>query len=150
MSRPAYKPALPPSLNVEQITAAITRACSDLPVAFAYLYGSHATGHTHAESDIDIALGFFEHTPNHFERRIEAITAIGHELPVPTELIDVQDFDALPLAVRFRVVRDGQLIFCADEVRQRQRVLATIARYHDQKPIIDHMHRLFFTKAARV
>lgn len=134
----------------ETITAAVAKACRNLPVAFAYLYGSQAKGQTHAKSDIDIALGFVAGTPDHTERRIEAINIINDELPVNTILLDVQDFDALPLAVRFRVVRDGQLVYCADEARQRRQVLATIARYHDQKPIVDRMQKAFFVQAAGV
>ena len=148
MSR--HESILPPSLNVEQIVAAITRACSDLPVAFAYLYGSQATGQTHAKSDIDIALGFVAGTTDHVGRRVEAIKAINHVLPVDTTLLDVQDFDALPLAVRFRAVRDGRLIYCADEARQRRQVLGTIAQAQDQKPVTEQLQRAFFARASKV
>ena len=76
--------------------------------------------------------------------------AISHGLPIDTLLLDVQDFDALPLAVRFRVVRDGRLIYCADEARYRRQVLATVARYHDQKPIMDRMQHEFFRHAVGI
>ena len=137
-------------ITPKTIAEAVSKACRNLPVAFAYLYGSQATGLTHDESDVDIALGFVAGTPDHVERRIEATMAISASLPIRTELIDVQDFDALPLAVRFRVVRDGRLVYCADESRQRRQVLSTIARYHDQKPIIDRQNSEFFAQATRV
>lgn len=132
--------------NLRQIEEALARALDQYPVAFAYVFGSVARGRTHRESDLDVALGFSETVPDQLFYQIQA--AINHELAIATEKLDVQDFAALPLAIRFRVIRDGKLVYLTDVMIHREMAFKTLAFYHDEQPVLERYNRMFLTRAA--
>src|SRR2546427_5582243 len=86
---------------------------SDLPVAFAYVFGSTATGRAHARSDVDVAM-FLDPVP---------ADELGVSLEVADRLsrasragnIDVVVLNAAPLPLKGRAVKDRVVIFSRDE-----------------------------------
>lgn len=134
----------------EAIQRALDRTLPSFPVVFAYLFGSSAHGATHSESDFDIAVAFIPHTAEakRDELLLDILQAVNRELNIPTERLDIQDFSRLPLAVRFRVVRDGQLLYVADAQTHRELVLNTISRYHDEQPITRALNQAVLERTA--
>src|SRR3989344_5190285 len=127
-----------PSMMVtsRQLTDACRRFLTDLPVVFVYLYGSEALGTTHVESDVDVAVAFSVSDTDQ-KLLLKTFARLEPLFGLHPEQLDLQDFMRLPLAVQFRVVRDGQLIYLTDERQHRDIVLKAVARYHDEVP----MHR---------
>jgi predicted nucleotidyltransferase len=85
-------------------------------IVSAYLFGSHADGRAHAESDVDVAVLLdrrtFPSVQKRFEQRIELIGALGPALR--TNGVDLVVLnDAPPHLVR-RIMLDGLRIFCSD------------------------------------
>lgn len=134
--------------STDEVKQAMAFALHGLPVSFAYLYGSRAKGTVHPESDIDIAVGFSETDESPEELLLEILARINKNLPIPTEKLDVQNFTSLPLTLRFRIVREGQLIYLADVATHRQLVLKTVSCYHDEKRFFQQATDAFLKRAA--
>ena len=56
-----------------------------------------------------------------------------------SQTIEIHLLDELPIAIRFRVIRDGKLIFCKDGLAFHRIVADIIQGYLDSAPLID-MH----------
>ena len=56
-----------------------------------------------------------------------------------SQTIEIHLLDELPIAIRFRVIRDGKLIFCKDGLAFHRIVSDIIQGYLDSAPLID-MH----------
>lgn len=117
-------------------------------VAFAYVYGSTAKGKTHKASDLDIALGFSRAVSD--ETFYKIFNELDDQLAIPAEKLDLKNFAELPLAVRFRVVRDGKLIYLKDYKTHREMVFKTIDFYHDELPVMQKFNQLFLKQTARL
>lgn len=103
-------------------------------VAFAYLFGSAATGNPGRARDIDVAIGFAR-SPSLFELgHIAALLedAVGREREV-----DVVDLASASTLLRYEVLRRGHVVVVNDEFA----VLAFQARvpmeYFDLQPHIE-------------
>ena len=120
------------------------QALADLPVDFVYLFGSQATGRAHDESDIDVAVAF-SRQPTDNEYAL-VLSALCKTFGVSYRQLDMGDFDRLPLPVRFRVIRDGKLIYLHNVLRHRDAVLRTTAFYHDEQPMIEQLNRVYFAR----
>ncbi len=89
-----------------------------------YLFGSYARGREKPFSDIDICV-------------IAAKGADRDEiLSHSSKKIDISIFHDLPLTMRFRVLKEGQLLFLRDELKMHRIIVATIKSYLDFKPHI--------------
>lgn len=103
---------------------------ADEPVAFAYLFGSHAVGTATDRSDVDVAVHLAPGTRVdtldlrlRVAARLERLAGVG-----PVEVIVL---DEAPLTLAGRVREHGRLIYCRDHV-QRVRYESRIGRmYHD-------------------
>lgn len=113
------------------------------------MYGSQARGTVHRESDIDLAVALQEKEGTSEELLLEILAAINENLPVATEKLDVKDFGALPLAVQFRVVREGRLVYLSDVKAHRELVLNVISRYHDERRFFEQATRAFLERTAK-
>lgn len=114
-------------------------------VMLAYLFGSHARGTAHRHSDVDIAVLLRSQNDN-FEVRLQIMSDLGQLLQ--RNDVDVAILNQTPLALTYRVVRDGQLLFCADEDQRIHFVSQAIVRYLDFEPIIIQ-HEQAILKRAR-
>jgi len=80
-------------------------------VLVAYLYGSEATGRAGVLSDIDIGILVKEdiNKEDYIRFEIEMASSINKDLP--GKVIDVRIINNAPLDFRYRVIKEGKLIF---------------------------------------
>ncbi len=101
---------------LSRLCAAADEVFAGGPVLFAELYGSQATGRTHAHSDVDVAV-FVDPTTPADERFALSLRLAGRL----EQAVGVGPFEALlilndaPLALAGRVLRDRQVIYSRDE-----------------------------------
>jgi len=137
------------ALNFPKIKKTLAELLPKFPVDFAYLYGSQAKGQTHAESDIDIALAFKNNLGRDPEDvLLDIFPILEGALQIPVEKIDLKNFDRLPLSVRFRVIRDGKLVYCANVGEHRKKTVDTVAKYHDEEPFFETAAQDFFERVS--
>jgi predicted nucleotidyltransferase len=111
------------------------------------VFGSVAAGAPHGESDIDIAVGFsgdFSDLEKQDACLDSLVEPIASAVNVAAEKIDIKNFVQLPLSVRFRVIRNGKLVYLKDVPAQRARAVQTMGEYDDEKPFFDMANRAFF------
>jgi predicted nucleotidyltransferase len=98
-------------------------------VLVAYLYGSHARGRAGPLSDVDVAVLL---DSDDEERRLELTAAIAHAV-VPARA-DVVVLNDAPLALSYRVVRDGTVLVSRDDSARVEHWVRTVDRYLDMAP----------------
>jgi predicted nucleotidyltransferase len=83
-----------------------------------YVFGSHASGRAHRESDVDLgALLDRSKLPtarDRFERRLELITEFGDALGVGAVRVDVVVLNDAPPLLGRRIVNEGRRVFVRD------------------------------------
>ena len=94
------------------------------------LFGSAARCQQRPFSDIDICIVTAGDIPEN-----ERLDLKGYG----SQTIEIHLLDELPIAIRFRVIRDGKLIFCKDGLAFHRIVSDIIQGYLDSAPLID-MH----------
>ena len=103
----------------------------DPEVLAVMVFGSTARGEDSARSDVDVCV-FLMPECQTFERvalsnkRIEYLALFD---------LDVQIFQQLPLYVRSRVFKDGQVVFARDEDLLYELALRTVREFEDFKPV---------------
>lgn len=128
------------------LTEALEEALAEQPeIAAGYLYGSAARGRTTSLSDVDVAVLFRATTRGPQLRRAvlgALLRRIGRRFP--GQEFDLRDAEALPLAVRGRVVTEGIRIFDADPSRRVAFEVHTRMRFFDFLPFqaLDTRHGL--------
>ena len=98
----------------ERLRQAITAAPAG--IYSAYLFGSHASGRAHRESDVDVGV-FLDRrrypTPEgRFERRLEIFNQLSPA--VAGAEVDVVILNDAPPGLARRIVLDGRRVFCSD------------------------------------
>lgn len=98
-------------------------------VLFAYLFGSQATGLTHARSDVDVAAWMTgaPSLPDDLDLRARLARAAG----VPD--VDLVALNAAPLTLAFESLK-GKLLFSRDEGQRVAIEAGIMSRYHDRLP----------------
>jgi predicted nucleotidyltransferase len=104
-------------MTTEELIAALSRILEEESgVASGYLFGSHAEGRAHRESDIDVGvlLGYktYPTARARFDARLNLSSRIAAVLRM-SEVDLVVLNDAPPLLAR-RIVTEGRRAFCAD------------------------------------
>ena len=92
-----------------------------------YLYGSHARGKTHTLSDIDICVIGLENN-EYLEKEL---------LGYIKDNIDISYFWRLPLAIRFRVFKEGIPLVIYDKHYINKLKIYTLNNYLDFLPLIN-------------
>jgi predicted nucleotidyltransferase len=118
-------------------------------IVLAYLFGSHARGQANSLSDVDVAV-FLDGQPDNdlcFEVRLNMTGRLMDHLH--TNNVDVAILNQAPLALRYRVVRDGRLLFCRDNDAHIAFTAQTVSRYLDFKPVIDLFDRTTLARAQK-
>lgn len=118
-------------------------------VVLAYLFGSQARGHAGPLSDVDIAILLVEGMSEAvaFETRLALMAEIGHQLG--RNDVEVLVLNHSPLALTYRVLRDGVLLYCRDEPRRVAFTAQTVSMYLDFKPILERHERNLLERARR-
>lgn len=113
-----------------RLREAIPLVVADQPVAFAYLFGSHATGRTTSRSDIDVAVHLdagADVDPDAL--RIQLAGDLERQAGVgPIEIVVL---DQAPLSLAGRIRESGLLIHSRDDVLRVRWDSTTARHYHD-------------------
>lgn len=137
-------------LDVSSIQAALLPyfAAQD-GIAVAYLFGSFARGQASALSDIDIAILL--------EPPLDAAARFSLRLRVTKDIkalmgdqeIDTIVLNDVPLALSYRVIRDGVVLHCRDEQMRIEWTASTVSRYLDFKPFMDRHEQAVLDRVRR-
>jgi predicted nucleotidyltransferase len=107
-------------------------ADNDPDIAVVWLYGSRATGNSHASSDYDLAVAF-----NHFikddpvEKRLRPeCLALDWQraLGLHDFQLSIVDINQAPIPLAFEIIQVDTVIFCRDENRLWQETLRIHSR----------------------
>jgi len=112
-------------------------AREDPHVLAVILYGSHARGEERAGSDTDVCLALRPAFPKE-ELPAKAFAYLGFDL-------DVRLFQALPLPVRRRVLREGRVLYVRDEDALYDLAIHTAKEWEDFR----HIYQDYLEAVAR-
>ena len=115
---------LTPFSDVSRIAAEIGKIKNVIAV---YLFGSYARGKIHSLSDIDVCV--IMNKPN--DKSMKKV--LGYS----SNNLEISFFQMLPLAVRFRVFREGKPIVINDSNAVDRLKIKTWKDYLDIKPLIN-------------
>ena len=119
---------LPQYKNTQEHTKEIDKIIEPLKenrgVVSIHLFGSYARCREKPFSDIDICVIV--------DRDADRDAILSNS----SRKIDLSIFHDLPLTMRFRVLKEGKLLFLRDELRLHRITVATIRAYLDFKPHI--------------
>ncbi|BCV21748.1 type VII toxin-antitoxin system MntA family adenylyltransferase antitoxin [Moorella sp. Hama-1] len=104
-------------------------------IVFAYLFGSYARGRTHNMSDVDVAIYLDKGLiplSGPYGYKSDLLVAMKQEMRLPLDLVILNE---APLALRFRVIRDGKLLFCRDNKARLAFHEKTMRDYLDFRPM---------------
>jgi predicted nucleotidyltransferase len=118
-------------------------------VQLAYLFGSHARGEAGPLSDIDIAVLLRAPCTRQeaFDLRLKIIGGLVRVLG--TDDVDVIVLNEAPLALQYRVLRDGRVIYCRDRQAMIEHRARTMSYYLDFKPFLDRHEAAILDRARR-
>ena len=105
--------------------AALLEAEPDVVVA--YLFGSRARGTARAGSDADVAVLLADDADPH-ARHVELSAALGPD-------VDVVVLNHAPVALGYRVLRDGVVLVNRDDHARVRHWVRTVDRYLDSEPL---------------
>ncbi len=107
----------------------VEQADGDTMVLAVILFGSTARGELHDASDVDICLILEPgaYSPEALmDIRLRYLAAFS---------ADIQIFQQLPIYIRQRVLKDGEVLFCRDEDALYDIALRTVQAFADFKPL---------------
>lgn len=118
-------------------------------VALAYLFGSLARGQAGPLSDIDVAVLLTPDVPaeNYFDERLRIMGDLMDLLN--QNEVDVAILNQAPLALAYRVLRDGVLLYCASQDVRVQYTARIVSLYLDFKPVIERHERAILERARQ-
>lgn len=101
---------------------------------FVYLFGSRACGQVTPESDVDIAVYLKEKkVKDFFNQRLDLIAELSRLFKKET---DVVILNTAPPFLRYVVLKEGRLIFCANNFKKIDFELKSLNDYFDYLPIL--------------
>jgi len=111
------------------------------PVRLAYLFGSMATGRTHAGSDVDIAVLLDESltADARFAERLELIGRLSRIFR--TDGVDVAVLNDAGPVLAYEVLRSGILLFSVDEETRVEFQVRALRVYEDTRPLREVLAR---------
>lgn len=101
-------------------------------VLVAYLFGSTARGRAGPLSDVDVAVLLAE-DGDPFPAYLDLVGELGSV--VGPDRVDVVLLNDAPVALAYRVLRDGRLLLCRDEAARVEHWVRTVLTYLDMEPL---------------
>jgi predicted nucleotidyltransferase len=117
----------------------VQRAYGDQDVLAVLLFGSAARGEHHDDSDLDICLVL---QPGTYQQSVPTDKRLEYLAVFPA---DVQVFQALPLYIRQRVLKEGRVLFCRDQDALYALAFRTVQAFTDFQPL----YRLYLEEMTR-
>jgi predicted nucleotidyltransferase len=110
----------------------------------AYLFGSHAAGRAHRESDVDVAVllawDAYPTGRERFDERLRLAALLAGA--IRTDRIDLTVLNDVPPPLGRRIVTTGQRIFCSDPERDHAFVRDVQLRAADLEPFLRRTRRV--------
>ena len=105
-------------------------------IAFAYIFGSHAKKTAGPLSDVDIAVYFDEAVgrDEYFDLRLAVLGDLVDSLR--TDDVDLVILNDAPPLLAHRIVKEGQILFSADEEHRVAFEVRAVLGYLDWKPYV--------------
>jgi predicted nucleotidyltransferase len=113
-------------------------------VVSAYLFGSQATGHTHAQSDVDVGV-LLDRTALPTSRdRAHAAILLNAGIIAATHVndVDVVVLNDVTPELGASIVTAGQRVYCTDELADREATRRMVFRHADLRPFLERTRRL--------
>lgn len=120
-------------------------------VVSSYLFGSHALGRAHGDSDVDVGVVFdAARLPDRSARSHRAVR-LGSELIAALHRNDVQVvvLNDAPPELAAKAVSEGRRLYCRDEEADRIFVRDVLLRHADLRPYLDRMRRIKLSALAQ-
>jgi predicted nucleotidyltransferase len=113
-------------------------------LAAAYLFGSHARGAPHAESDVDVALVMDPATVTGALHRARLAERIGTEIisVLHINAVDVVCLNDAPPELAVAILRRGQRLFCSNPELDHAVTRTALLRHGDLAPFLARNRRL--------
>ena len=111
----------------------------DLGIVAVYLFGSQVDGYVTPRSDIDLAILWDE--PVTFRTELDLDAEIS--LALATDKVDVVNLSKIPLALQYRVIATGKLLYEREPVHLADFVQQTLVRYFDFQPTLQTYEQEF-------
>ncbi len=129
--------------------AALRRLFKRHKIALAYIYGSCATGRTHARSDMDIALVSVRPLSAPQRLRMRLKLASDASALAGVRDADICFFEDMPLEVQYEVIRDGIVLLNTDEDRRIGLEHRTMSLYLDRRYYMQRHAQELITRVAQ-
>ena len=140
-------------MSRRELASAIVRGLREHPegVVSAYLFGSHALGRAHRESDVDVGVVLdrtvLPTAEERFERRVRLTSNLIAATSRPA--IDLIVLNDVPPQLARQVLFTGRRVFCADEARDHEFLRVTMLRAADLEPFLRRVRRTKLGAIAR-
>ncbi len=123
---------------ISEQMAAMAGYLSTVPeVVLGFLFGSYARGQGRPDSDVDCAVLLADDVPPGaaFDLRLGVMDGLARA--IGRDDVDVAILNEAPLALAYRVLRDGKLLFCRDHAAYVQYRVKTLNLYFDFAPLLE-------------
>lgn len=129
-------------MNLRTLKATIRRILKkDKAIAFAYIFGSLASGLFHPYSDLDIAIYLKPGSKDYYHKK-EALLLGDLCSELKGYNVDLILLNVVPLILKFRVISEGIVVYSADEQARVDFETSVLYRYFDLKPLLDEYYQL--------
>ncbi len=137
------------SIDESDLSAISRYAATVEDIVAVYVFGSYAREQAGPLSDIDVAVLLRPTVAA--ERYLDARLQCMHDMAniLQRNDVDIVILNEAPLALGYRVLRDGKLLFCGDRATLTAFKATTITRYLDFQPIIERHERAIVERARQ-
>lgn len=108
-------------------------------IVAAYLFGSQADGYAMPWSDVDLAILWAEIVTPATELALDAEISLA----LGTDKVDVVNLAKVSLALQYRVIATGTLLYERNAIQLAEFVQRTLVRYFDFLPVLQTYEREF-------
>lgn len=129
--------------------AAMAEYLSTVPeVVLAFLFGSYARAQGRPDSDVDCAVLLADGVPadSYFDFRLRVMDGLARS--IGRDDVDLAILNEAPLALAYRVLRDGTLLFCRDHAAFVRYRVRTLNLYFDFAPFLEHHQAMFLKRVS--
>ena len=138
-----YNRTMVESLNRQQKLAVAEYLAGMPETAIAFIFGSYARGQARPDSDVDIAVLLADHVgvDEYLRARLRLMDGISRLLE--RDDVDLVILNEAPLALAYRVLQDGEILFCRERALYVQYRVRTLNFYFDFAPFLERYEEAF-------
>ncbi len=133
-----------PEMEIADLISAHVEAVDCADVVSVYLFGSHAEGREHRESDVDIGVLLDRSVVSSKKERFDLSLRIFADLRATTGLenIDLVVLNDAPPLLGRRIVTEGRRLICRDSEIDHSYVRDIQLRAADIQPFLERMRKI--------